>query len=122
MLKIILFAAGALALAACGTGEDSADQLALDNGLRAVIDERALAEAVNHSIDREAVKDLARGAVAGAVAGAVQDGIPAEVRAVGAVVNEEALVSGIDQAVIVNALSEAAHGAVRSSEKSAGGE
>jgi hypothetical protein len=113
MLKIIISAAGAIALAACGTGADRADQLALDNGLRTVIDEKALGEAVNQSIDREAVKDLARGAVAGAV----QEVIPAEVRAVGGVIDEEALARGIDKAVDGNALKDAVDGAVRSSEK-----
>jgi hypothetical protein len=83
-----------------------------------VIDEKALGEAVNQSIDRAAVEDLARGAVAGAV----QEAIPAEVRAVGAVIDEEALARGIDQAVDGNALGEAVHGALGSAEKQQGGE
>jgi hypothetical protein len=118
MFKFILSAAGALALVACGSGESSVDQLALDNGLRASLDEKALAEAVNQSIDREAVKDLARGAVAGAV----QEAIPAEVRAVGAVIDEKALARGIEEAIDENALNEAVDVAVGSSGKSAGGE
>jgi hypothetical protein len=97
MKKIILSAAAAFALAACGSVEVG-DQ-ALSNAA-AAIDEGALAAAVNQSIDRTAIEGMARGAVAGAV----QEAIPAEVRAVGAVVNEEALVGGIDRAVDGNKL------------------
>jgi hypothetical protein len=115
MKKIILSAAGALALAACG-GSGSIDDQTLQNTLGAAIDEEALAGAVNQSIDRKAVEDIARGAVAGAV----QDAIPAEVRAVGAVIDEKALASGIDQAVDGNALGEAIQGVIKGVEKPAG--
>ena len=113
MKKIILSAAAALALAACGNGTIG-DQ-ALHNTVGAAIDEKALAEAVDQSIDRKAVEDLARGAVAGAV----QEAIPAEVRAVGAVVDEKALARGLDRAVDGNALGEAIQGVIDVREKPA---
>jgi hypothetical protein len=65
MKKIILSAAGALALAACGTDSGSIDEQALQNRLGAAVDEKAVVGAVYQSIDRKAVEDAARGAVAG---------------------------------------------------------
>jgi hypothetical protein len=112
MRKIILPAAAAFALAACGN-VGLGDQ-ALTNAA-AVVDEGALVEAVNQSIDREAVEGIARGAVAGAV----REAIPAEVRAVGAVVDEKALARGVDQAIDGNALGAAVEGVIRGSGKPA---
>lgn len=103
MKKIILAAAAAFALAACGN-VGLGDQ-ALTNAAVA-IDEKALAEAVNQSIDRTALEGVARGAVAGAV----QEAIPAEIRAVGAVVDEKALARGVDRAIDGEALGAAVEG------------
>jgi hypothetical protein len=116
MSKIILSAAAALTLAACGTGGGSVDPQAVQNGLGAAIDEKALMGALNQSIDRKAVEGMARGAVAGAV----QEAIPAEVRAAGAVIDEQALAKGIDRAVDGNALGAAALNAFKGIEKPAG--
>ncbi len=116
MSRIIFTAAAAFALAACGTGEAGIDAQALQNGLGAAVDERALAEAVNQSIDRKAVEGIARGAVAGAV----QEAIPPEVRAAGAVIDERALAKGIDRAIDGNALGEAVGAAVTGSETPTG--
>ncbi len=112
MKTIIALSAAALALSACGNapGEQS-----LQNTVGAVVDERALAGAVNQSIDREALESIAKGAVAGAV----QDAIPAEVRAVGAVIDERALADGIDRAVDGNALGGAVQGVIDGATKPA---
>jgi hypothetical protein len=107
MKNVILLAAGALALAACGVDDDGLDQRALGDRLRAAIDEKALAGAVSQSIDRKPVDEIARGTLAEAV----QEAIPAEVRAVGAVVDEQALASGIGGAIDGEVLGQAVHGA-----------
>jgi hypothetical protein len=112
MKKIILTAAAAFTLAACGNLE-LGDQ-ALGNAA-AAIDEGALAEAVNQSIDRTAVEGVARGAVAGAV----QEAIPAELRAVGAVVDEKAFARGVDQAIDGEALGAAVEAAIEGGGKPA---
>ncbi len=106
MNKIILLAAGALALSACGEGAINVGEL--QNVAAGAVDEAALVSAVNQSIDRQAVEGIARGAVAGAV----QEAIPAEVRAVGAVIDEKALVQGVDRAIDGNALGAAVTGAI----------
>jgi hypothetical protein len=115
MKKIILSAAALLALAACGTESGGIAEQSLQNGLGAAIDEKALVDAVNQSIDRKAVEGMARGAVAGAV----QEAIPAELRAVGAVVDEQALAKGIDRAIDGNALGEAVQNSVKTREQPA---
>ena len=107
MKKIILSAAAALVLAGCGSVEAGEQSLA---NAAAAIDGEALVEAVDGSVDRNAVEGLARGAVAGAV----REAIPAEVRAVGAVVDEQALARGVGQAIDSNALGAAVKGAVES--------
>lgn len=110
--KIILSAAAAFALAACG-GAGPGDQALTDAA--AAIDEGALAEAVNQSVDRKAVEGVARGAVAGAV----REAIPAEVRAAGALVDEQALARGVDRAIDGNALGAAVEGVIKGSGKPA---
>ena len=109
MKKIILSAAGALALAACGSGNDQT----LHNDVDAAIDEQALVSAVNQSIDLKAAEGLAHGAVAGAV----REAIPPELRAVGAVIDEKALVRGVDQAVDGKALGNTIQGAIKGVEE-----
>lgn len=113
MKKIILSAAGALVLAACGSGTPT--EPALHDRIGSAVDEAALAGAVSQSIDRKAVEGLARGAVAGAV----QETIPAELRAVGAVVDEKELLKGIDQAVDGELLGGAIQEAIRGVDKPA---
>lgn len=106
MRKIILPAALAFALTACG---NSVGDEAQRNGAAEAIDEKALLEAVNSSIDRNAVEGLARGAISGAV----QEAIPPEIRAAGVVVDEKALAKGIDQAIDGKALGAAAENAAK---------
>lgn len=106
MKKIILPAALAFALTACG---NSVGDEAQRNGAADAIDEKALLEAVNSSIDRNAVEGLARGAISGAV----QEAIPPEIQAAGAVVDEKALAQGVDQAIDGKALGTAAESAIR---------
>lgn len=113
MKKIILSAAAAFALAACGDAR--LGDHALTNAAAAAVDEGALVEAVNRSVDRKAVEGLARGAVEGAV----REAIPAEVRAVGAVVDEAALARGVGQAVDGNALGAAVEGVLEGAGKPA---
>lgn len=114
MKKIILIAAAALALPACGSVGSSVETLG--NTAAKAVDGKALISAVNQSIDRQAVEGLARNAVAGAV----QEAIPPEVRAVGAVVNEQALVSGVDRAIDVKVLEGAMQEAVDATRSAAG--
>jgi hypothetical protein len=112
MKKIILAFTAAFALAACGNAGLGDQSLA---NAAAAVDERGLAEAVNRSIDREALEGVARGAVAGAV----QEAVPPELRAVGAVVDERALARGVDQAVDGNALGAAVEGLIKGGGKPA---
>jgi hypothetical protein len=113
MKKIMLVAAGALALSACGDGGLSVE--AMQNSAAEAIDEKALLGAVNRSIDRKAVEDLARGAVAGAV----QEAIPPEVRLAGAVIDEKALLEGVDRAVDGQALGDTLKGAIEGAQTAA---
>jgi hypothetical protein len=116
MKKIILSAAAVIALAACGTEMAASMSGRCRTALGAAIDEKALVEAVNQSIDRKAVEGIARGALTGAV----QEAIPPELRAVGAVIDEKALAKGIDRAIDGNALGQAVEGSVKGLEQPAG--
>lgn len=105
MTRYILPAILAFGLAACGN--DGAGEEAQRNSIGEAIDEKALVEAVNSSIDRNAVEGLAREAISSAV----QEAIPAEIRAAGMVVDEKALAKGIDQAIDVKTLRSAVENA-----------
>lgn len=110
MTRFILPATLAFMLAACGNS--GAGEEAQRNGVAEAIDERALVEAVNSAIDRDAVEGLARETISGAI----QEAIPAEIRAAGVVVDERALAKGIDQAIDVKALGTAAEDAALSAD------
>jgi hypothetical protein len=113
MKKIILAAAGALVLVACGSG--TPNEPALHDRIGSAVDEAALAGAVSQSIDRKALEDVARDAVVGAV----REAVPAEIQAVGSVVDEKKLLKGIGQAVDEELLGGAVQGAIMGADKSA---
>lgn len=111
MQKMVLIAAAALAVTACGNVAEKTEELRSEAG--AAIDEQALAEAVGSAVDEKAVEGLVRGAVDGAVKEAIGEALPtAEIEAVGAVVDEEALARGLDEAVDGQALGSAVRGAI----------
>jgi hypothetical protein len=109
MRKIVLASAAALALSACADSDASTQ--ALRNTMGAAVDERALALAIDQSIDRKAAKDVARTVVAGTI----RDAVPvAELRAAGVVIDEKALAKGVDKAIDGKAMSDAIRSAIKS--------
>lgn len=105
LTRIGLLAGAALALAACGNVEPSAEDLT--NQTDAAVDAAGVVNAIRSSVNEEAVE----GAIKGAAAQAIRE----ELGVVGSVVDEDALVSGVDKAVdgkaVTSAISQAARDA-----------
>ena len=107
MHRIYFAAAAAFALSACGLDESARNDAA------GLVDEQALIDAVEGSLDRQALEGVARGAVEGAVEEAVREALPvAEIGAAAAVIDEKALVEGVDAAIAGGAIGNAVEGAV----------
>lgn len=103
LTRIGLLAGAALALAACGNVEPSAEDLT--NQTDAAVDAAGVVNAIRSSVNEEAVE----GAIKGAAAQAIRE----ELGVVGSVVDEDALVSGVDKAVDGNAVTSAISQAAR---------
>lgn len=115
LARIVIVAAAALALAACGETQDSPDSL--EAKADAAIDGKGVADAIRASVDEQAIE----GAIRGAASDAIREAIPAdELGVIGTVIDEEALVSGIDNAVDGKALTGAVTGAVTDAVKGTG--
>ncbi len=111
MKYMIILAAAALTLSACGSATDRAHELRGE--VAAAIDEQALAKAVGSAVDEKAIQDVVHGAVDSAVSDAVREALPtAEIAAVKAVIDEEALTKGVDEAINGQALKSAVRDAV----------
>jgi hypothetical protein len=98
MKAVIIVAAAALALGACGGIVENAEQLR--EQAKAAVDEQKLAETMGSAVDTEALEALARATVDGAVSDAVGEVLPAEELAIArAVIDEKALADGLGEAV-----------------------
>lgn len=107
--RIAVLAGAALALGACGETQQTAEELRSKTD--AAVDAKGVMTAIRSSVDDQAIKDAAAGA------------IREELGAVGAVIDEEALVSGIDKAIdgeaVTNAIGQATRNAAGRSAPSA---
>lgn len=108
MKTMLLAAAAAFTLAGCG--DTASSEETLRDRITPVVDEQALASAVDQAVDQKALEQAALASAQGAVRSAIEDVIPAptpEMQAIGAAVDERALVKGIGEAVDGKALEQA---------------
>ena len=107
MMKMMLVAFAASALAACS---DAGEQAA-ERGVEATnaIDTTAAAQAVVSAVDLEAAKNMVEGAARNALRETFDAG---EIAAAAAIVDEETLIDGLGQAIDGQAIGQTVQGAI----------